>query len=96
MKSSYKYNNYHMLFKAMVHITWPECCVECGVLEGYSTFAIGNALRSVPGGHLFAYDIALRPIGLEMIKGLPVTLKGGDAFEVSFIDYRVGIAEIKE
>jgi predicted O-methyltransferase YrrM len=46
MRSSYIENNYGNVFKALVLAHKPNIVVECGVLDGYSTFNIAHALRA--------------------------------------------------
>lgn len=46
MRSSYIDNNYGNVFKALILAHLPSLVVECGVLDGYSTFNIAHALRS--------------------------------------------------
>lgn len=62
MISSYSQNNYAEVFYAIVTGFRPANAVELGVLHGYSTIAIGQALRRnsvMPGiqAHLDAYDL---------------------------------------
>ena len=45
MRSSYIENNYGNVFKALILAHLPSLVVECGVLDGYSTFNIAWALR---------------------------------------------------
>lgn len=45
MRSSYIENNYGNVFKALIMAHLPSLVVECGVLDGYSTFNIAHALR---------------------------------------------------
>lgn len=45
MRSSYIDNNYGNVFKSLILAHLPSLVVECGVLDGYSTFAIAHALR---------------------------------------------------
>lgn len=46
MRSSYIENNYGNVFKALILAHLPSIVVECGVLDGYSTFNIAHALRA--------------------------------------------------
>jgi predicted O-methyltransferase YrrM len=46
MRSSYIENNYGNVFKALILAHLPSLVVECGVLDGYSTFNIAHALRA--------------------------------------------------
>lgn len=55
--SSYKNNNFGMLFYCLVRCLQPEVCVEIGVLDGYSTIFIASALKDNGKGKLFAYDL---------------------------------------
>lgn len=62
MHSSYAKHNYAEVFKAIVSAFQPQRCVELGVLEGYSTVAIGQALKANfekggARGHLAAHDL---------------------------------------
>lgn len=57
MKSSYALRHYGTLIQALVRVTEPLCCVEFGILEGYSTIIIGHALKKIGKGHLYAYDL---------------------------------------
>lgn len=62
MHSSYVINNYADVFKAIVSAFQPQRCVELGVLEGYSTVAIGQGLKENfekggGKGHLDAHDL---------------------------------------
>jgi len=57
MKSSYALRHYGVLIQALVRVSEPLYCVEFGILEGYSTVAIGHALKKVGKGHLYAYDL---------------------------------------
>ena len=57
MKSSYVSRHYGTFLQSLVMVTEPGCCVECGILEGYSTLILGHALKKVGCGHLYAYDI---------------------------------------
>lgn len=45
MQSSYEKNNFGMILRALVLGHKPQMVVECGVLNGYSTFHIAHALR---------------------------------------------------
>jgi len=57
INSSYKKNNFGILFYSLVYCLKPKVCVEIGVLEGYSASFIGLALRDTGGGKLYAYDL---------------------------------------
>lgn len=57
MRSSYQRNNYAEVFRAILAAFRPARCVELGVLDGYSTLAIGLSLESNGQGHLNAYDL---------------------------------------
>jgi hypothetical protein len=60
--SSYEENNYGSFFRALILGKQPQLVVECGVLDGYSTHYIANALRfnrkkrGIPSV-FFAYDL---------------------------------------
>lgn len=45
MRSSYRENNFGNVFKALILAHKPSLVIECGVLDGYSTFNIAHALR---------------------------------------------------
>ena len=45
LRSSYKKNNYGSVLASLVIGKRPEMCVELGVLDGYSTIYIANALK---------------------------------------------------
>lgn len=45
MMSSYEKNNYGSILRSLVLGKQPQLVVECGVLDGYSTAYIANALR---------------------------------------------------
>ena len=45
MRSSYKENNYGGVLRALIMAHLPRLVVECGVLDGYSTYHIAHALR---------------------------------------------------
>ena len=65
MKSSYLKNNYGDVFFTLIEAFRPMKCVELGVLNGYSSIAIGNGLKhnhkhkrnGEQPGHLDAYDL---------------------------------------
>ncbi len=63
MKSSYIQNNYAEVFESIITAWRPRLCVELGVLDGYSTIAIGKALVKLGNApfntpsHLTAYDL---------------------------------------
>ena len=65
MRSSYIRNNYGNLIRALVKVTSPKCCVEVGVLDGFSTIIIGHTLKELSANNsedegrciLFAYDL---------------------------------------
>ena len=54
--SSYFENNYGEVFRAIVEAFKPHNAVELGVLNGYSSFHIGVALKTY-GGQLTSYDL---------------------------------------
>jgi predicted O-methyltransferase YrrM len=56
MRSSYEVNDYAKIFNAIVDVACPRVCVELGVLDGYSSVAIGKALKQ-NGGHLDSWDL---------------------------------------
>ena len=45
IRSSYKDNDYGNVFRALILAQKPNLVVECGVLDGYSTFNIGQAIK---------------------------------------------------
>jgi predicted O-methyltransferase YrrM len=55
MRSSYIDNNYKDIFNSLIKITQPDVCVELGVLDGFSTVAIGESLKTMGSGHLFSF-----------------------------------------
>ncbi len=59
MRSSYIENNYDEVFASILTAYKPLLAVELGVLDGYSTLAIGKALKknNLAGSHLYAYDL---------------------------------------
>jgi len=62
MISSYEENNYSSLFRVLILTKQPKLVVECGVLDGFSTFYIAHALRFNHQNRdiesaFFAYDI---------------------------------------
>lgn len=57
MKSSYVSRHYGTFLQSLVMTQEPECCIECGILEGYSTIILSHALKKIGNGHLYAYDI---------------------------------------
>ena len=62
MRSSYIDNNYGNVFRSLILAHRPQIVVECGVLDGYSTFNISHALRfnydkRGVGSNFIAYDI---------------------------------------
>jgi predicted O-methyltransferase YrrM len=62
IRSSYKENEYGSVFRALVLAQRPRLVVECGVLDGYSTFNIAHALRFNRKvwnirSEFFAYDL---------------------------------------
>jgi len=57
IQSSYKENNLgKTLYETVLKIK-PKKIMEFGVLHGYSTIAMAQALRDLGGGHIFAYDL---------------------------------------
>lgn len=99
MRSSYKENDYGNVFRALMLAHKPKMVVECGVLDGYSTFHIAHALRfnDTRGIHseFYAYDLweeyEYKHGDLEEVETMLktqnldgyVNLTEGDAFEVS-------------
>lgn len=57
MRSSYLQNNYADVFRAVIISRQLQCCVELGILDGYSLIAIGKALREV--GDTFSKPVFL-------------------------------------
>lgn len=57
MRSSYIENNYAEVFEAIIKAFQPINCVELGVLDGYSTIAIAQALQKNGRGELKSYDL---------------------------------------
>lgn len=57
MLSSYKVNNYAEVFHAIINAFKPINAVELGVLHGYSTRAIVDAIKANGRGFLNAYDL---------------------------------------
>lgn len=46
MRSSYEQNNYGSVFQTLVSFFEPRSIIEFGVLDGYSTYHIANAVKS--------------------------------------------------
>jgi hypothetical protein len=62
MRSSYIKNDFGSVFRALILSHKPKLAVECGVLDGYSTFHIAHAIRfnRITRGikcPFFAYDL---------------------------------------
>lgn len=57
MRSSYIANKYADKFAAIIDGFQPKVCVELGVLDGYSTVAIGLQLQKNKQGNLHAVDL---------------------------------------
>jgi hypothetical protein len=57
LASSYREHQYDLFFYGLARALRPRCCVEAGVLEGFSLIATAAALRDNGGGHLTAYDL---------------------------------------
>ena len=62
IRSSYKENDFGSILRALVLAHKPKLVVECGVLDGYSTFYIASALRFNRhsrgiSSEFFAYDL---------------------------------------
>lgn len=99
IRSSYKENNYGMVFRSLILAHRPKIVVECGVLDGYSTINIAHALRFNYSmgieSEFYAYDLweeyeykhgDLEDVQEKLIKqNLQsfVMLNEGDAFEVA-------------
>ncbi len=99
MRSSYTQNNYAEVFHAILRGFNPVNCVELGVLDGYSTIAMGFALQKIGRGELNSYDLfedyqykhgnqqdvqrRLEDYGLEKI----VKLHKADAFQVHELSF---------
>lgn len=89
-------HHYGTLIRALVQVTEPTCCVECGILEGYSTILIGHTLKKIgKRAHLYAYDLfedyayahavyddIVQKIGRYELKDV-VTLRKGDLFDAA-------------
>ena len=99
MRSSYKENNYGMVFRSLILACEPSIVVECGVLDGYSTSNIAHALRANHSrgivSEFYAYDLweeyEYKHGDLEEVKEMLteqdlqnyVMLNEGNAFEVA-------------
>lgn len=98
IRSSYKENDYGNVFRALILAQKPKIVVECGVLDGYSTFHIAHALRfnSNRGieSEFYAYDLweeyEYKHGDFEEVEEMLssqnldfVNLTEGDAFEVA-------------
>jgi len=61
IRSSYKDSDYGLFFYSLTKLIKPEIVVEFGVLDGYSTIHIAEALRFLrchnSTQHFFAYDL---------------------------------------
>lgn len=61
MRSSYKENNYGDLLYSIVKVHKPTICIECGILDGYSTIYIAKALKDLSKqnhqGKLWSFDL---------------------------------------
>lgn len=107
MHSSYAKNNYAEIFNNIVEAFQPRICVELGVLDGYSTLAIGAAVKRT-GGKLDAWDLfedyPYRHSPYEQVRARVVlaclndmiTLRKGDAFQAheSYEDHKVGLLHV--
>lgn len=92
--SSYSKAQYQKFFYGMVRLLKPSSIVEIGVLEGFTTLAMGEALRENGSGRLMSYDLfedyEFRNDGYDNVSsriqkaGLDdvVTLIKSDAYEV--------------
>lgn len=56
MRSSYKANSYDKIFNALMHIHKPAIAVECGVLDGFSLFSLGEVAETY-GGEVYGVDL---------------------------------------
>jgi predicted O-methyltransferase YrrM len=62
MRSSYIQNNYGNVFLSLILAKMPQICVECGILDGYSTISIAKGLKFNSEklgihGLLYSYDL---------------------------------------
>lgn len=57
IRSSYIPNNYGEVFESIIYTYPPIVAVELGILDGYSTYYIANAIKNNNLGHLYAYDL---------------------------------------
>lgn len=55
--SSYKDNDYHHFFYSLIKALKPDVCVELGVLEGFSLFSMGYALKDNRRGKITGFDL---------------------------------------
>lgn len=55
--SSYRIHGYGRLFYALTRHLRPETCVEIGILQGYSLFAVAAALRDNGRGRVHGFDL---------------------------------------
>ena len=93
--SSYAQCSYQYLFYALVRLTKPDQIVEIGVLEGFTSIAMGQALADNGDGKLCGYDLfenyPYRNDSYENVQkriqanslNKIVSMKQMDAFEVS-------------
>ena len=77
MKSSYRQNNYGLLFEALASIHKPNLIVECGVLNGYSLLYLARGARSA------------RVVGIDLFEDYE--FKHGDAHDIADAAYREGL-----
>jgi predicted O-methyltransferase YrrM len=57
IESSYQKNNIGKSIYETVIKYKPKVIVEFGVLEGYSTINMANALKEIGSGHIYSYDL---------------------------------------
>lgn len=57
MQSSYIQNQLGLVLEDVVMKCRPKKIIEFGVLEGYSTIAMGRALKALGRGHIIACDL---------------------------------------
>jgi predicted O-methyltransferase YrrM len=107
VNSSYAVNNYGEVFNNIVEAFQPRRCVELGVLDGYSTLALGHALKRIQG-KLDAWDLfedypfkhgSMVEVASAVILsflGDVVSLHQGDAFKVheGFEDHSVDLLHV--
>jgi Methyltransferase domain len=57
VSSSYRRNNFDLVFYSLMRQLRPETVVELGVLEGFSLMAMASGLRDNGSGHITGYDL---------------------------------------